>query len=146
MQEIMPFILKVLDSGDFKCQFEASWAVANLALGGTLKQVLCLLEENAIPILCAALAHSNVDLLNNILETLHTLLNAVSSCCPERFDEVRNSVEENGGLYRMERLQESESDKVYHTACRIITVFFDDEVNEEESKSSEENHLMDYSF
>ncbi|KAJ1352721.1 hypothetical protein KIN20_009126 [Parelaphostrongylus tenuis] len=97
--------------GDFQCQFEASWAVANLARGGTAKQVLCLLEENAIPTLCVALTHTNVDLLNNILETLHTLLNAVSSCCPERFDEVRNSVEENGGFYRMERLQESESVK-----------------------------------
>ncbi|KAJ1370140.1 hypothetical protein KIN20_031802 [Parelaphostrongylus tenuis] len=79
---IMPFILEVLNSGDFKCQFEASWAVANLAQGGTAKQVLCLLEENAIPILCGALTHTNVDLLNNILETLYTLLTAVSVMLP----------------------------------------------------------------
>ncbi|KAJ1363725.1 hypothetical protein KIN20_023647 [Parelaphostrongylus tenuis] len=76
---IMPSILKVLDLGDLKCHFESSWAAANLALGNAAKQVLCLLEENAFPILCPALAHSNLDLLINILEFFHTLLNVVSS-------------------------------------------------------------------
>lgn len=32
--------------------------------------------------------------------------------CPERIDEVREAVEENDGLDQLERLQESESDKV----------------------------------
>ncbi|KAK6021256.1 Armadillo/beta-catenin-like repeat protein [Ostertagia ostertagi] len=76
---IMPFIIEVLRSGDFKCQFEASWAVANLAQGGNSKQILSLLQDNAIPALCSALKQSNVDLLNNALETLYTLLTTVST-------------------------------------------------------------------
>ncbi|EPB77968.1 Armadillo/beta-catenin-like repeat protein [Ancylostoma ceylanicum] len=109
---IMPFIIEVLRSGDFKCQFEASWAVANLAQGGTAAQILTLLQDNAIPALCSALKQSNIDLLNNALETLYALLNTVATCCPERLDEVREAVEENDGLDHLERLQESESDKV----------------------------------
>ncbi|VDO72980.1 unnamed protein product [Heligmosomoides polygyrus] len=75
----MPFIIEVLRTGDFKCQFEASWAVANLAQGGNSKQILTLLQDNAIPALCSALKQTNVDLLNNALETLYTLLTTVST-------------------------------------------------------------------
>ncbi|ETN71473.1 Armadillo/beta-catenin-like repeat protein [Necator americanus] len=144
---IMPFIIEVLRSGDFKCQFEASWAVANLAQGGTAAQILTLLQDNAVPALCDALKQSNVDLLNNALETLYALLNTVSTCCPERLDELREAVEENDGLDYLERLQESESDKVYATAYRIISDYFSDPDNEEDQKADgEENQPAQYSF
>ncbi|KAJ1363724.1 hypothetical protein KIN20_023646 [Parelaphostrongylus tenuis] len=70
----------------------------------------------------------------------------MQNSCPDCFDEIRDTFEENGGLYRMERVQESESEKVYHTACHIITDFFNGKVNEEESKSYEKNQPMDFSF
>ncbi|RCN49530.1 importin subunit alpha-2 family protein [Ancylostoma caninum] len=144
---IMPFIIEVLRSGDFKCQFEASWAVANLAQGGTAAQILTLLQDNAIPALCSALKQSNIDLLNNALETLYALLNTVATCCPERLDEVREAVEENEGLDHLERLQESESDKVYASAYRIISDFFSDPDNDEDQKAGgEENQPVQYSF
>ncbi|KAK6055712.1 Armadillo/beta-catenin-like repeat protein [Cooperia oncophora] len=143
---IMPFIIEVLRSGDFKCQFEASWAVANLAQGGNSKQILTLLQDNAIPALCSALKQSNVDLLNNALETLYTLLTTVSTCIPERLDEVREAVEEADGLDYLERLQESESDKVYSTAYRIISDFFSEDDHEEDQKASDGNEPAQYSF
>ncbi|VDM52565.1 unnamed protein product [Angiostrongylus costaricensis] len=143
---IMPFVIEVLRSGDFKCQFEASWAVSNLAQGGTSKQILSLLQDNAIPAMCSALTHSNVDLLTNILESLYTLLTTVSLCCPERMDEVRDAVEEHDGLNYLESLQGSESDKVYTGAYRIITDFFAEDENQEESKVSEENQPVQYNF
>ncbi|XGW13820.1 hypothetical protein V3C99_000261 [Haemonchus contortus] len=143
---IMPFIIEVLRSGDFKCQFEASWAVANLAQGGNSKQILTLLQDNAIPALCSALKQSNVDLLNNALESLYTLLTTVSTCCPERLDEVREAVEEADGLDYLERLQESESDKVYSTAYRIISDFFSEGDQDEEQKASDGNEPVQYSF
>uniref|UniRef100_A0A0K0CWV9 Importin subunit alpha n=1 Tax=Angiostrongylus cantonensis TaxID=6313 RepID=A0A0K0CWV9_ANGCA len=144
--EIMPFVIEVLHSGDFKCQFEASWAVSNLAQGGTSKQILSLLQDNAIPAMCKALTHSNVDLLTNILESLYTLLTTVSLCCPERMDEVRDAVEEHGGLNYLENLQRSESDKVYTCAYRIIMDFFAEDENQEELNASEENLPVQYNF
>ncbi|WKY01705.1 hypothetical protein Q1695_015594 [Nippostrongylus brasiliensis] len=143
---IMPFIIEVLRSGDFKCQFEASWAVANLAQGGNSKQILTLFQDNAIPSLCSALKQSNVDLLNNALETLYTLLTTIATCCPEKLDEARQAVEEADGLDYLERLQESESDKVYTTAFRIIRDFFNDEDDEEEQKAPAGNQDVQYSF
>lgn len=53
--------------------------MANLAQGGTAAQILTLLQDNAIPALCSALKQSNIDLLNNALETLYALLNTVSA-------------------------------------------------------------------
>ncbi|KJH49850.1 Armadillo/beta-catenin-like repeat protein [Dictyocaulus viviparus] len=142
---IMPFVIEVLRSGDFKCQFEASWAVANLAQGGTPNQILSLLDDNAIPALCISLKQSNVDLLSNSLETIYTLLATISTCCPERLDEVRDAIEECEGLNYLENLQESESDKVYAGAYRIITDFFTEDIDEEH-KTAEENRLSQYSF
>lgn len=143
---IMPFIIEVLRTGDFKCQFEASWAVANLAQGGNSKQILTLLQDNAIPALCSALKQTNVDLLNNALETLYTLLTTVSTCCPEKLEEIREAVEEAEGLDHLERLQESESDKVYTTAYRIITDFFGEDQNDDEQKEPESDQAVQYSF
>lgn len=143
---IIPYIVKVLHTGEFKCQFEASWAVANLAQGGNADQILYLLEADAIPALCSALKQSNVDLLNNALESIYTLLTTVSSCCPERLDEVREAVEQNDGLDHLERLQESESDKVYATAFRIVTDFFGDDDAVETNELTEGNVESAYKF
>lgn len=65
--------------GDYKCQFEASWAVANLAQGGTSQQIATLWREGAVPALCHLLAQTNVDLLVNALETLNAILMTVAS-------------------------------------------------------------------
>lgn len=124
---IMPLVIEVLRSGDYKCQFEASWAVANLAQGGTSNQIMTLVDDGAVPVLCALLTQTNVDMLNNALETIYALLTTVTSVFSDRFDEVRDSFEDCNGLDNLERLQESESEKIYALSYRIINEFFNDE-------------------
>uniref|UniRef100_A0A183F7B7 Importin-7 n=1 Tax=Heligmosomoides polygyrus TaxID=6339 RepID=A0A183F7B7_HELPZ len=49
-------------------------------------------------------------------------------------------------LDHLERLQESESDKVYTTAYRIITDFFGEDQNDDEQKEPESDQAVQYSF
>ena len=38
--QLLPLLLRVLEKGDHRAQYEAGWAIANLAHGGTANQVL----------------------------------------------------------------------------------------------------------
>lgn len=128
---ILPLIIEVLLNGEFKSQFEASWAIANLAQGGTSQQILTLWHDGAVPVLCSLLKSKNIDMLSNTLEALHALLTVVSTVDCERIDELRDLIEENKGLDYLEKLQESESEKIYNMSYRIISDFFGNDDEEE---------------
>uniref|UniRef100_A0A1I7T716 Arm_2 domain-containing protein n=1 Tax=Caenorhabditis tropicalis TaxID=1561998 RepID=A0A1I7T716_9PELO len=127
MEKSLPVLINVLKSGDHKCQFEASWALSNLAQGGTSRQIAALVEYNAVPALCAALNQTNTDMLNNTLETLYAIMVTIQNSYPNQMDHLHEQVEELGGLDALERLQKSQSEAVYTQAYRIITEFFSDE-------------------
>ncbi|CAI4226652.1 unnamed protein product [Auanema sp. JU1783] len=126
---LLPFIIEVLKSGEFKCQFEASWAVANLAQGGTSKQIVALVSDGAVSVLCGLLTQTNADLLTNTLETLYTILSTVSTTNSHLYETIQTEIEEAGGLDNFEKLQGSESEKVYDLCHRIISEFFADDAD-----------------
>lgn len=77
--------------------------MANLCQGGTSAQIFSLVQDKAIPVLCNLLNQNNIDMLTNALESLYAVFTTVAGSFPERLDEVRDSVEENGGLELLAR-------------------------------------------
>lgn len=77
--------------------------MANLCLGGTPAQILSLIQCNAIPVLCSLLNQTNIDMLANALGSLYIIFTTVAYSFPERLNEVRASVRENGGLILLAR-------------------------------------------
>lgn len=130
---VLPTIVGVLEQGDFKCQFEAGWVLANLCQGGTRQQILYLLHStDVIQSICAVLPSTNADFNYNILEVLYTLLTSVSVLGEEEMNKLKEDIEEKGGLDAIEELQNNDNEKVYQIAYKIVSEFFadDEEIDE----------------
>lgn len=126
--DILPFIFNVLKAGEFRPQFEATWAIANLAHGGTANQILEIIRiKGSIEIICQGLTIKNNEYVINMLETLYALLSTVEKNDPENLVFVKTSIEDCDGLDKIDALQNSESEKVYISAYKIIDEFFQDE-------------------
>uniref|UniRef100_A0A0N5B8G9 Importin subunit alpha n=1 Tax=Strongyloides papillosus TaxID=174720 RepID=A0A0N5B8G9_STREA len=137
-------ILTIFKRGDFKSIYEASWAVSNLVQGGTSKQIFELWKVGGLEILCLPLRGSvNNDVFVNLLDTIYGVLNTAREYYPEVFTEMKDQIEECGGLDTIEHLQQSESEKVYQQAYRIVSEFFNDD---EEDDLVDENDQQRSSF
>jgi hypothetical protein len=51
-QNLIPSILHVLKTAEFKAQKEAVWAITNLTSGGTIEQIATVANQGIVPILC----------------------------------------------------------------------------------------------
>lgn len=138
-------ILSIFKKGDFKSIYEASWAVSNLIQGGTYKQIFELWKVGGLEILCLPLRGStNNDVLVNLLETIYGLLNIARENYPEYLSDMKDQIEECGGLDAIENLQQNDSEKVYQQAYKIVSDFFNDD--EEDDDLIDENDQQRSSF
>ncbi|GMR54988.1 hypothetical protein PMAYCL1PPCAC_25183, partial [Pristionchus mayeri] len=131
---LLSMIITVMQTGDYRCQFECSWALSNLASGGTTSQLLELVGEKPMAALAGVLSHTNADFLSNVLEAIYALLTAVATSRPDSLDAVKEEVEESGVLDHLEKLQENMNEKVYNLTYKILSEYFaddDEEVNDE---------------
>uniref|UniRef100_F1KVB8 Importin subunit alpha n=2 Tax=Ascaris suum TaxID=6253 RepID=F1KVB8_ASCSU len=128
---LLPTIFTALRDGDFRSKFEASWAVSNLAHGGSSAQVMELSNDEYITVLCNLLDVPNADFICNLLDTLFIVLKTAQNLYPDRLKQIEDSVESSGGLDRLEMLQENENTRVYEWSYKIIEQFFTDEADEQ---------------
>jgi hypothetical protein len=77
--QLLPLMLRVLEKGEHKCQYEAGWAVANLTHGGAASQLLEICRiKNGVEAICSCLGVKNNELVANMLDALYNLLSAVA--------------------------------------------------------------------
>lgn len=118
--QFVPKIKHFLDNGDFIQQKEAAWAIYNTCLSGTPKQLEFIVKENILPSLCNLLNIPDNNLVTNVLESVSCILNV----CHD--SEVLESIEECGGLDKIENLQSSSNTDIYNFAYGIIDQYFND--------------------
>ena len=70
---IQPLIM-VLETGEYKAQKEAVWAVSNITVGGTSEQVGFLVRSGVISPLCRLLAVKDSQIVQVILDALSSTL------------------------------------------------------------------------
>lgn len=71
---IMPHLLNVLQTGDFKSQKEAAWAVTNYTSGGTIAQLAKLVEMGALKPMCNLLNSKDCKTIQVVLDGLNNIL------------------------------------------------------------------------
>ncbi|VDK56891.1 unnamed protein product [Anisakis simplex] len=138
---LLPVIFTALRDGDFRSKFEASWAVSNLAHGGSAAQIMELCSEEYVTVLCNLLKLPNADFVCNLLDTLLAMLRNVQNLYPDKLKQIEDWIEGCEGLDKLEELQGNENARIYETSYRIIEEFFADEQDDNEEDVRENDAI-----
>merc|ERR1712166_677216 len=124
----MGTLIDVLQNADFKTRKEAAWAISNATSGGRPDQIQQLVAAGCIPPLCNILSVGDhkvlevaLDALDNILRVGADVLTAAGA------NPYAVTIEECGGLDKIEHVQTSPDEKLYQKAYQIISKYFSDE-------------------
>ena len=128
---LIPGVIDIMIKGEYKAQKEAVWAITNLTAGGSMEQIVYVVQAGALKPLCDLLVVKETKIVTVILDALINILNAATKI--QQVEQVCLMIEECDGLDRIEALQQHHNVEVYRLALSIIDKFFSDEEEEDQT-------------
>ncbi|XP_067945718.1 importin subunit alpha-5-like [Watersipora subatra] len=131
--DIIPSILEVMKTGDFKSQKEAVWVITNLTSGGSLQQTAYTVDKGALPPLLELMVAKDPKTVLVVLDSINNILIAAGKHGQETKVRICLMIEELGGLDKLEALQEHDNVEIYQYALRLIETHFCEEADSDEA-------------
>jgi len=123
---LLDAIVGALATGNFQCQKEATWALCNLASGGSPQQLGHMINSGALPPLTLMLGSSDQEMIIVILDAFKNILKSEENL--GRLLQMVEYLESIGFVNKVEELQSHENQQVYETAVSIIDTYWSGEV------------------
>uniref|UniRef100_A0A4W4FY29 Importin subunit alpha n=1 Tax=Electrophorus electricus TaxID=8005 RepID=A0A4W4FY29_ELEEL len=140
---LIPMIIHQLAKGDFGTQKEAAWAISNLTISGKKEQVEYLVQQGVVPPLCGLLGVRDSQVVQVVLDGLKNILLVAGV----QASAVADTIEECGGLEKIENLQQHENEDIYKLAFELIDLYFSgDDIDEDPSLIPEMTQGETFSF
>jgi importin subunit alpha-2 len=122
---LVPLLVGVLRTGEFRAQKEVVWAITNITSGGNVDHMIFLCQNGAVPAMCQMLKCRDWRTILTTLDGLENILKAAEEV--GQVEKVACAIEECGGLDLIEQLQNHENNEVYNKVFSIIDLFFSEE-------------------
>lgn len=117
---LIPLVINALASGDFNTQKEAAWSVSNMTVNGTPEQIKYLIDQQAIPAICALLGVRDTQIVQVLLDGLNNMLETSK----DNVEDICKVIEDCSGLDKIEELQQHQNKQIYKLAFDIIDKHF----------------------
>jgi len=142
--QLLEPVINALDKGEFKVQKEAIWVITNFTSGGSVEQIVELINRGVLGPLCRFLETREPKTVMVTLDAInHILMNA------ERMNKVEalvDLIDEADGVKTLHALAQHENDSISKVANNIIEVYFGNDDQDDEDMILPESIGQTYQF
>jgi hypothetical protein len=120
------FFVKCLTNNKLKIKKEATWLIGNCFHScENIKQIWYFIKIGVIKNLCEILNINDYDIMIRCIYSLKKLLEISRQFDTKMYECVIISIEKNGGLDKLEQLQEHQNNTIYENVLYILENFFE---------------------